>query len=313
MIYGRARTRHIQGEDRHVLNLEGAVAHKPIPGEIQKHFSAEFTELFPRKLVISSEGDLFSFEFTAEWINLVARYIIGTAALLSGDIKYAKELFEHLEHETKLLQTDLPAIVKIRQRVPTRLADIHLIQARSCYEEWRQTKNPEPLTRMKPYLDGLERVAPGNYGGHVLRSIWLFVVNRDVGGAKDEIEQCRTRRDVTWRYNYAFLLAYEGNLKKAFKEYKRASQGYCTEPRVLLDIEDFICWILEKEPEKVQLHFCLGLLNFFSKGDNARALQDFERFLEVTSPDQFCEERRRAEAYIQNIHGHLETAKSGGG
>lgn len=304
MVFGRARTRRIQGEDRHVLNLEGAVTHKPISKEMQKPFSAEFSELFPRRVIIPQENDLFSFEITAEWLNLVAKYVIGIAALLSGDTGYAQDLFEHLEKEVKSFHIDLPAIIKIRRRIPTRLAAIYLEQAIASYWEWKQAKDPEPLNRMKSYLDDLERVAPGNSHGHNLRSIWFFVARRDIAGAKGEIEKGRSR-DVIWRYNYAFLLAYEGNLEKAFNEYKRASK-VPAEASVLLDIEEFICWILEKEPDKIQLYFCLGLFNFFSKGDNARALQDFESFLEVTPPDQFCEQRRLAEIYMLELQKRLE-------
>ncbi|MBU0492394.1 MAG: hypothetical protein KKA73_20855 [Chloroflexi bacterium] len=302
MIYGRARTRHIQAEDRYVLNMEGIVAHSPIPQEIQKGLSAEFTDLLPRKIVISSENDLFSFEFTAEWVNLVAKYIIGIAAMLSADIEYAQSLFEDLQQEASRLQTDLPAVVKIRQRTPDRLATTYSVQAIKCYREWRTTKDLQTLDRMKSYLDHLSLVAPGDNSGRVLHAIWYLVKNHDTTEAKRELERCRTsERDVVWDYNYAFLLAYEGDMQGAFKRYKRASHEHCADPRVLLDIEEFICWILEKEPDKVQLYFCLGLLNLFSKGDWARALQDLEKFLEVAPPTQFSREIQLAEKYITDI------------
>ena len=64
-------------------------------------------------------------------------------------------------------------------------------------------------------------------------------------------------------------------------------------------------WVLEQEPDKIQLHFCLGLVNFLGKGDYARALQDFEKFLEAASKEQFEEQIRLAEAYIGNIRGRV--------
>ena len=97
MIYGKARTTKIKGKTQHVLDLSGIVAHRPIPTEISKSFSKEFTELFPRRLIISTEGDLFTFEITANWVDVVSKYIIGIAALLSGDIEYAQELLEDLK------------------------------------------------------------------------------------------------------------------------------------------------------------------------------------------------------------------------
>lgn len=240
---------------------------------------------------------------------MVGRYIIGIASLLSGDIDYSQSLFENLQRETQRLQTDVPAIVKIRHRLPVRLADVYLTQARFCYEEWKQTRSPEALTEMKPHLDSLELVVPGNRDGRVLRSILHFVVNHDIAEAKKELKKCRGRRDTLWLYNYAFLLAYEGNMTKALESYRRASKGYCAEPGILLEFEAFICWALEQEPDKVQLHFCLGLLNFLGKVDKTRALQDFEKFLEVASPTQFGEEMRLAEVYIETIRGELNAIK----
>ncbi len=55
-----------QGTSR--LKLESIVAHKPLPKEIQKQFTFEFKELFPKKLLIPIENDLLSFEFTSELI-----------------------------------------------------------------------------------------------------------------------------------------------------------------------------------------------------------------------------------------------------
>ena len=309
MIYGRARVREIKGKDHHVLNMEGIVAHGPISQEIRKRFSTEFAELFPRKLLLSSENDLFVFEFTSEWVNLVARYIIGIASLLSGDVEYSQSLFEDLQEKAKGLQTNFAAIVKIRQRLPVRLTEVYLTQARIKHAEWRQTRDLEPLDRMKLYLGRLETVAPNDYGGNLLRAIWHFAANRDVPAAKREVRKCYGQKDATWRYSYAFLFAYEGDMKQAVRLYRSAFRHHC-EDQVLLEVEEFICWVLEQEPAKVQLHFCLGLINLRGKGDKARALQDFERFLQVAPRAQFSTEIGLAEVYIGNIQEQLNRMSS---
>ena len=304
MIYGRARIRKIQDKDHHVLNLEGIVAHKPVPQEVSKRFSEEFAELFPQKLLVSSENDLLSFEFTSEWVNLVAKYIIGIASLLSGDVDYSQSLFEDLQQKIKNQMTNLPAITKIRQRLPVRLSDVYFAKARLAYGEWRQTKGLDEMSRVKQYLDKLKVVDPGNYGGHLLRAIWHFVTNRNVAAAKAEIRNCKSQREGTWRFSYAFLLAYEGKMDRAVRMYRSAFRSYCEE-RVFFEVEEFICWVLEVEPDKIQLHFCLGLLNCFAKGDKARALKDFEKFLETAPREQFIEQVRLAESYTSSIRQEL--------
>lgn len=299
ILFGRARTRNVNGKENHFLDLQGAVIHKPINSEIQQQFSAEFNELFPARVRISSEGDIFLFEFTAELVNVVARYIIGIASMLSGDISYAQNLFEDLEHSV-ISPKGVPSLVKIKDRIPSRLALVYTIQVNSLFDKWGKTRRQDYLDEAKPILDKLARVAPTDYHAHLKRAIWLFVKYRDIAGAKKEIQKCQPNsKDGTWRYNQAFLSAYEGNLQKAVKEYHQAFKAK-VETVILKQVESFIEWILDEEPEKVQLYFCLGLLYLFKLEDKPRALIVFQKFLDYSS-DTFDEQQKQAKQFIQNI------------
>ena len=85
MLYGRVRERVLDGKDYHIIELEGVVSHKRVPEATQQILAREFSELFPRKVNISKENDLLSFQFTSEWVGVVSKYIIGIAAAISGD------------------------------------------------------------------------------------------------------------------------------------------------------------------------------------------------------------------------------------
>lgn len=300
MVYGRTRIRSIQGTSQHVLNLSGLVRHKPLPDEISKSLAHEFGELFPGRLVIAPENDLFSFEFTSEWVNSVSRYVIGIAALLSGDLEYAESLFENLSQRVKQSQTQFPAITKIIQRLPVRLSEVYVTQSNRAAIEWDKTRSLEPLQRMKSYLNKMEEVAPNNYQAHLLRAIWHFVANRDVAAARQELHKCRNEKDATWRYSDAFLLAYTGEMERARKKYDTAFQHYC-DPTVPAQVERFIAWVIDQEPDRVQLHFCLGLINLFAKDDRESAQRDLERFLERCPQNQFLEERQLAQDHLKRI------------
>lgn len=305
MIWGDVRSRKFQGQSQQFLSMEGLVSHGPMPKNIQASLAAEFTELFPRRVIISSEGDIFQFEITAQWINIVATYIIGVAALLSGDIPYSTELFESVYAQTRQLKSEVPALVKIRDRAPGRLTDIYIAYAQAYYNEWMQTKNNELLTKMEPYLANLKQIAPMNSIANGCRSIWLFLVKRDLVSAKAELNRSHKHSDVGWRYNLAFLFAYENNMKQAIKEYRQAFKGYLSEPKILDQITDFIHWVLEIEPQMTQLYFCLGFINRFAKQDSSRALQEFEKFVEVAHPNRYADQIRLANTYIQEIHDEV--------
>lgn len=309
MIYGKARTVTLKSQTQHVLNLEGVVAHKPIASEISKSFSKEFADLFPRRLMISSEGDLFHFEFTASWVNVVSKYIIGIAALLSGDVEYAQELFESLQVTLREGKAELPVSIKIRERLPNRLREVYLIRARMHYEDWKRTKDVSDMEKMKPFLDSLDRISPTNADGRILRSMWYFVVSRDTVKAKAECLKTKSKLNVTWRYNLAFLLAYEGDLEKSSKEYKLASRGFIPYPSFIFEIVEFILWVLDTEPDRKQLYFCLGMIYYYVIEDYALALQDFEKFLEETSSTQFIVQRAKAENIISEIQKDIQSGK----
>ena len=300
LIYGRARIRQIEGKDNHVLNMEGIVAHRPVPEKISRNLGVEFAELFPRKLKLLSENDLFLFEFTSQWVNFVARYIIGIASLVSGNVEYAQELFEDLQRKIDQQETNLPAIVKIRRRLPRRLTEVYLTQVRFNYAIWRRNRDQDSLNRVKFFLDKLESLSPNDYTGRLIRGIWHFVANRDIPAAKREIKKCRGIRDATWCYSYAFLCAYEGNMREAIRYYRLAFKYNC-QASVPFEIEEFIDWVLKLEPDKVQLHFCLGFVNYGGKGDKLQALQDFEKFIEITPNGKFIEAQGIAKSYIETI------------
>lgn len=303
MVYGTARTVTINGQMQHILDLEGAVTHKPVSEIVHKSLSKEFSELFPRKLKISSEGDLFHFEFTAKWIDLVSRYIIGIAALISGDINYSKELFEELQASLSKNVPDLPSLVKIRQRLPQRLKDVYLYETRAYYIEWKRTRNISSLSSMKSPLDKLVKMFPENPDGKIFLSMWYFVVKNDVASAKKQLLSMKGKRqEAIWKYNYAFLLAYEGQLEKATIEYKKAVHGYVPEPDFVFEIIEFIMWAINSEPEKTQLHFCLGIIYFYAIQDYTLALSCFEKFIETTPPGRFSRQIKDAKESIDQIN-----------
>ncbi len=309
MVYGKARTTTDKGQIQHVLDLEGVVAHKPIPIEISRSFAKEFGDLFPKREIISSEGDLFRFEITAKRIDIVSKYVIAIAALLSFDFSYAQELLESLEIALSEIKPDLPALIKIKKRLPLRLVDVYLIQSNILLQKWANTKDKNLLTEIGTYLDKLRILAPENIEARFGRSIWYFLQNRNISKAEAEILKARRTKHTPWQYNYAFLLAYEGNTHEAVKEYKAAVQEVFEEPKVILEIIEFIMWVLDVEPDKTQLHFCLGLIYYYAIKDYSLALQDFEKFLEVTPVNRFSPQRREAEKLIVKIQKDIKSGK----
>jgi hypothetical protein len=308
MVWGTARLRTIGNKQLHLLNLEGQVTHPVIPEHLQRLFSKEFNELFPRSIRVNRENDVEGLEFTSEWIDCVARYIIGIAALLAGDIDFSQGLFESVLSNQRLKEYPVPAIGKIRRRIPVRLGEIHAFRAGMAYEKWRKKENPELLNEVRMHLSKLAPLDPENYSGRLLRAICFFILDKDVDAAIREVTRCRNVRDATWRYCYAFLLAYKGLLHNAIKMYETAFRHDCWES-VPPEIEEFILRVLHQEPEKAQFYFCLGLINWNAKQDKVQAIHDFEAFLDATESSLFPKEQKLAKAYIGNLKGQIRNER----
>jgi tetratricopeptide (TPR) repeat protein len=310
LIYGSVKKREINKRINHILYLEGLVFHDYIPEEVSQQFSKEFSELFPRKVHIDAENDLIAFEFTSEWIDAVSRYIIGIASYISGDIDYSETLFRYLNNNKDLRRTSFPQIKKICQRVPLRLGDIYSLKASLEYIKWTNTEDSDFLDEMYQFLIELKKVDPTNYTGRCLMSIYYFLVKRDFKSAYKELNKCREQKiaDATWRYNYAFLLAYQGNMHRAHRMYQLAFNKYC-DSGVFIQTEEFMLWVLKKEPDKIQLKFCLGLINWHAKGDLTQAISDFEDFIANELSINFPEEVRLAKEYLPALKRSIPEQK----
>jgi len=311
LIYGDAKSRQVFGKEKHVLHLEGAVVHAPLSKVQSDALAREFAEVFPRRLLVDRENDLFSFQLTSEWVNIAARYMVGIAAMISGDLDYAEELFLSVKASLAGAVAHFPAVDKIARILPQRLARLYGIKLGSLMRNYTMDRDRAHLEASEALLDKLAKYDPGNYSQHLQRAICDFVLHRDMRAAWRSVLKCRGIRDVTWRYSEAFLHAYEGNLFKARRSYALAFKGHAEDPSVPTQTEEFINIVLAEEPNRYQLYFCLGLVNFFAKGDFASARRDFSTFLANVRVGDYPEEERLAREYIERSDEELAEGAGG--
>jgi hypothetical protein len=309
IIFGDAKSRRVFGREKHVLNLAGGVIHAPLTKAQSDALATEFAEVFPRRLLVDKENDLFSFQLTSEWVNIAARYIVALAAMISGDLDYAEELFLSVKERLTGAMAQFPAVDKIRQHLPQRLARLYSVKLGWLMRKYLADRDRAHLEASEDVLHKLARYDPGNYSQHLQRAICEFVLHRDVRAAWRSILKCHGIRDVTWRYSEAFLHAYEGNLFKARRSYAIAFRGHTEDPSVPNQTEEFINIVLAQEPDKYQLYFCLGLINLLAKGDFASARRDFAMFLAMVPAGEYAEEQELARDFINRADREL----AGGG
>jgi len=304
LIFGRVRLRVLGGKECHIIELDGIVSPKPLAKEISDKLAKEFGELFPRQLQISTENDLLSLNFTSDWTECVAKYIIGIASACSSDINYAENLYSDVENKLKAIKTDFPIFAKLKERLPMRFSELYIARSRAYLKAWLKNKDKESFSQFTLNLSKISNNLDDSYDVLLLRSIEAFLDGRRIKDAIDYTKKCSRYDDPIWHFNLAFLRAYENDLKKSNRQY-RICENYDVSPVTLSEVEDFMVWVLEEEPDKYQYHYCLGFFNWKIKGDLLQSVKDFKKFLSSVKRGEFSKEKDLAQTWISEIEKQI--------
>lgn len=300
-LFGRVRKREVAETTRYFLELDGIVAHKAIAPEIQERFSAEFGSLLPRKLHADEAMRFALFDFTSRVTDAVSKYIIGIAMTLSGFYDDAEPMLAEASRLAARVTPIPPSCEKIVEQSRLEISAINLIKADRCYARWRDKGFTDAeLANMGAALDKVvhdSRVVLG------LRAIYAFLAERDTHKARNLLYKVKKpARDGVWEYNQGFLFAYDGNLKKARKHFLHGSQQRIPMSKSIAELELFMVWVIEQEPQCNQMHLALGLLNWHLKGDLKSAIRDFENFVARSRKGKFDREQALAKLWIRELN-----------
>lgn len=303
VLYGRSRTRLINAKESHYIELDALVGHNPIPTSVQKRLSNEFSELLLKKIIINKENGLFEFEITSEFTELVAKYIMGMASGLSGDLNYAELLFEEVQSKLAAVSWSLSnptPLIKLRERLPARLVEIREAKTEKILNEWFETYNDDLIDLLNIELLKFDQRSTSIVVLHA-KAIYAFIKNRNVNDAIKLIKSCpNSSRGAVWHVNLAFLFAYKGNLRQSLQHYRNAEK-LKIEILTLNQTEAFTTHILSIEPDKAQLYFCLGYINWKIKGDSLQAISDYRQFVDNVDAVEFSEQVTYANKWIDEL------------
>jgi tetratricopeptide (TPR) repeat protein len=300
MLYGTARKRKISGADSHLLELRGVVRHQPITPHIQAQLQGEFVSVLPSSVQFPVDNDVFAFAFTSDWAEIVARYMIGLAAMVSGYLPYAETLLLYVE--ARLAGRSLVGPMrKLRYRVPQRLMELYKLWLDALNQAYFMKRERFVLETAETVVNKVLARDPANYNALLFSAICLFVLHRDTSGAMTAVLKCRKFPDVTWRYSHAFLLAYQGRMKEARDEYKIACRARSQDRTLRIQCEEFIQLVLHEEPNKAQLHFASALINEYAKSDTEGAKRDYKAFLDHPRSAAFPAEVALARQAIERL------------
>ena len=92
-------------------------------------------------------------------------------------------------------------------------------------------------------------------------------------------------------------MAIRANLMKQILSYRKAFEKNAT-PDAHLQSEEFIREILKKEPERIQLYYCLGLIYYFYRHDLELAKEAFLDFKKKAGNTQYSKWVKYVDKYL---------------
>ncbi len=290
----------IRENNKYLLELNNVnVGHAAIDINISNVFGREMAAVLPKKNVISIEHELIGFQICSNFFGISSQYILGIASYLSGRIQEALEFHKTLLPILHSYDSTTASEVKMLKKIKTSTNDFVIEESLFfCKYYYTVEKN---LEKLKLHLNIIEKIDPNNYPFLLYSAIYHFKKDRNVAKSLEFIEEAKNSQDFTWAYSKAFLLAYNGDLTEAYRIYKRAFNKF-TSDSAFLQSEEFMMEVLEEEPEKIQLLYCIGLINHFKKEDYILALEYFRNFKkESESRNLFKDYVNYVEKYIREI------------
>lgn len=300
ILYGRVRLREFEGKEHHIINLDGVVSHKPIPSAASDILAREFS-LLPRRIQTPTDNDYLTLEFTSEWTEKVATYIIGIAAACSGDFDYAETLFRDVQRRLNGKDKKFPIYLELAKRIPIRLSELHEVRAEESLLKWYESCDDADIDEFGSHLEKVDKSRRNEPKVVTFSAVYAFLKNRDVDAAKAFLKKLKKKEfGGIWNYNMAFLCGYERDLVGAIRHY-RSAIGYEVKPDIITQVEDFICLFLKLEPGNYQLFHCLGFFYWKVKGDLISAETAFNNFLNTGDKNEFIKERELAAKWLEEI------------
>lgn len=309
LVFGHCAKRMHKEKEYYYLKLEASVIHSLIPKPISYAFSGDMSKIFPRDCFVSVTNEILEFKIEAQKMGFSAKYIIGMASFFSKDFITAFKLHFSLINEleknsSKHSDSDNVILGIIKSLTINILIIESIILARIKYVYENN------IDKMNYFIEIIQKYEPNNYDAHLLKAIYFFLKSRDIESALNEINKAKSKKDAAWLYSKAFLLAYHGDdLTQVYHVYQQAFKGSAA-LIVPIEVEEFILKILESEVEKIQLCYCLGLINFFKKEDYLLANEYFEKFISLAKKKNlFLDYVIHAQNYLAKIKINLKKNK----
>lgn len=311
VIWGKARNVRLNTSEKYDFDLSFRVSHRPLQPKEKEYVLRAFKESLVNKRWEFESEDLFrGIRITALNLREVSLYIIGVATFFSFDFKISSDfhyqLFEILQSNQEKRQQLSPIFEKVNSFLAdsfNTLALIHFVY----------NKTEEGIKESLALVERALFHVPWHVGANTNKAKFLFLLG-DAAGAKKVIKQIRKRRrksggrlggaaDVPWLYSEAFLRFLDEKYEAGLKSYKKALTGYDMPDWSLLLMIAFYKDFIRKNPDKVQFHYALGMIQYHKQKNLGDALDSLEAFINKAESHSSQVLVKSAQETVEEIKG----------
>lgn len=295
-LYGTVRKR--DNGKKYIIDLKGVVFHKAVDLKTKNIIAKEFVKSLPPRITFEESVQFEGFEYSADLAYLSLKYIVGIAALVSGDLSLAHRLHYNLRNEFNKYKPLPQNLQEIRNTAMLYVSDEELLLSRYSYYVDKNYKEA------KTWIEKSLLANPNNYGAWTLKSIYDFSIDSNPQEALKSIEKAERYSKNTYEYLYskAFLCFWENIYDDALKVCNKIRDvDYKNEDLTIKEVLKFNTDLLNIHPSKIQLYFWLGFITYIKQKDNKKAKEYFDIFVE-RSDDKMILLRERVKIYLGEIN-----------
>ena len=280
LVQVRYTTDDVDDSGNFKLTVCYGVRHPEIDEDVEKALSYDMAQLGApiRSQRFEKKNTIDVFDFTTQALVFACQYIMGFAVLLAGDGQNAVTLLLQARQIVEINEGGYFDKNNLLQLVDERLYAAYYLSAAAQLRKFQSDHSIVYLQEMDKNLELSNRIRPDTYGYNLDKAYVLVCLYKDGKAAKKCIERCKEiNQNNSWHYSEAFLCAYLD--KSAGIVMSKYAKAFTKPYANLIELLDFIEFVLEQEPDKMTLHLAAGMI-YSKAGDNILARQHISIYLE---------------------------------
>lgn len=227
----------------------------------------------------TKENAINVFNFTAQTLVCACQYILGFVYLLAGNNQYAFKLLVLAKKNVAVGQSSEIEAKALERLIEDRIFSTLCQICQDIMVVFQNEKTIERLEQLNQILEMANGIRADTYFYNMNMAYVDIALHHDATAAKACIEKCKkSKESKDWVYSDAFLSAYCGHAPTTIL--KKYSEAFKVPYKSLVEIVDYIEFIIDAEPEKVALHLAAGLV-YEEMGEIKLMRQHLSRYLMI--------------------------------